>query len=167
MKRNLNEYLQKCLEMCDKCDIPYRKIDSIVEDKAKKRWGQCRHRNGKIIIGISYQLVDSTYSENDTGLINTIIHEILHTCDGCSNHGKLWKSYADRIYKQYGIEIKRTSTYEEKQVNEEIKENESKYAVQCKKCGKVFPYYRMGKVVKHPENFNHLQCGNGELKRIR
>lgn len=163
MKRNLNEYLQKCLAMCDECGIPYGKIDSIVEDKAKHRWGQCRHRSGKIIIGISYKLIDTTYSETDDGLINTILHEILHTCPRCNNHGEVWKSYASKIYNRYGIKIERTSTSEEKMVNNDI--DDHKYIVKCEKCGKEFKYYRMANVVKYPERFQH--CNGAAIIRIK
>lgn len=170
MKRNLNEYLQKCIKMCTDCNIPIKEIDSIVVDKAESRWGQCRHRGGKIIIGISYKLVDSDYSENDSGLINTIIHELLHTCPHCSNHGEYWKKYAARIKDKYGINIKRTSTSEEKEVKEvSVQDNPDcyKYVVKCQKCGHEWGYMRMGNVIKNTANYQHKKCGNGQLIRIK
>lgn len=164
MKRNLQEYLQKCLAMCDECGIPYGKIDSIVEDKAEKRWGQCRHRNGKTIIGISYKLIDTTYSETDMGLINTIIHEILHTCPRCGNHGSVWKSYASKIYNRFGYNIKRTSSCEEKGAKEN--EDKYKYIIKCKDCGCEWKYMRFTKAVQFPEKFSHTKCGKYNIIRV-
>lgn len=48
-------------------------------------------------------------------LINTIFHELCHTCIGAFNHGKKFKKYGDIVYKNFGYKIETYSTKEEKQ----------------------------------------------------
>jgi len=48
-------------------------------------------------------------------LINTIMHELCHTCRGCMNHGSKFKKYGDMVYKNFGYKIETYSTKEEKQ----------------------------------------------------
>lgn len=166
MKRNLNKYLGKCLAMCDECNIPYGEISNIVEDKAERRWGQCRKRYGKFEIGISFKFVDDKWTPTDEGLINTILHEVLHTCEGCMNHGDTWKKYADIIYNKYGIDIKRTSTAEEKSVDIDKQLALYKYVLRCKDCGVEYKTMRMSKVI---QNYSRYECGvcHGKLQRIK
>ena len=44
--------------------------------------------------------------------MQTLAHEVLHTCPGCRNHGALWKEYAARMNGAYGYAISRTGTCE-------------------------------------------------------
>lgn len=37
----------------------------------------------------------------------TIVHELLHTCEGCFNHGAKWKYYAEVMNNKYGYQITR------------------------------------------------------------
>ena len=166
MKRNLNKYLGQCLAMCDECGIPYGEITNIVQDKADRRWGQCRKRYGKFEIGISYKLIDENWSKTDEGLINTILHEVLHNCEGCLNHGSQWKYYADKIRNKYGIDITRTSSAEKKQVDLEKQLSLYKYVLRCKKCNMEIRRMRMTDVISQ---YSHYRCGkcNGELERIK
>ena len=46
-------------------------------------------------------------------LINTIMHELCHTCRGAYNHGAKFKKYGDMVYKNFGYKIETHSTEEE------------------------------------------------------
>ena len=72
---------------------------------------------------------------DDDALMNTLIHEYLHTCPKCMNHGKIWQKYARKINEKYHYNIKRTTSSAEKGIKEETEK--PKYIVTCPHCGKV------------------------------
>lgn len=115
--RNLNEVAYRCMEKLSAINIPF--ADSIafsVNTRAKKRWGQCRRNpNGTYSINININLLKE---ENDIeGLENTVIHEILHTCPDCMNHGPEWKKWAKKVYDAYGYNIQRCANAYEKGIS--------------------------------------------------
>lgn len=87
--RNLTEYAQKCMAELDTLEIQYGNVVEFkVNYRAKKRWGQCKRlSDGTFSININAIFLDERNEEQ--GLKNTIIHELLHTCTDCFNHGKI------------------------------------------------------------------------------
>lgn len=174
-QRKLKEYMEKCMAMLDELNIPYCKdIKELSVSHAERRWGQTSWRTsvntGKrsdFKISISYKLINEKYTPTDEGLINTMIHELLHTCPDCHGHGTQWKTYAKMVYDRYGIDIKRCGNDNDKGVTEGEQDIVKKftYVVQCTSCGNKIGRYRMSKVIECPENFR-CKCG-GELKRIK
>lgn len=162
--RDLMRYANECLEMLDAIHIPYGNVvDWKINTRAKSRWGLCKRTGSLFKIEISDRLLSEECDEN--GLINTILHELLHTVPGCFNHGSTWKEMARRVYKEYGIEIKREESAEEKGVAEIVMEKQYKYFLRCPDCGYVFKYMRMVNAVKTPERYRHPGCIHN-LERI-
>jgi hypothetical protein len=130
-------------------------------NRAKSRWGQCKIEDN------SDYWWDTTYSINinsrlleddikDEKVISVIIHEILHTCEGCFNHGNLWKKYADLVndcYSCYSIERTQCSNYFGISVQERIESK--KYKVVCGECGHIHYRNRM---------FDTSRCTCGHCK---
>lgn len=88
-------------------------------------------------------------------LKNTVIHEILHTCEGCQNHGATWQRHARTINRKYGYSI---STYaDEKEIaataQARLKANPPKYTTVCNKCGFTEYSYRMSGFVRDPGRY--------------
>lgn len=170
MQRKLKDYLQKCTEMCDKLNIPIsHNIEELSVSHAEHRWGRTswKNINGErqhFKISISYHLINPKHTETDDGLINTMIHELLHTCPDCKGHGAKWKAYADMIYQHYGINIKRADSSEEKKMDKQVMRNTYKYIVQCEKCGAEYGRYKMSPVIEY---CNHYRCGTCKGKLIR
>ena len=165
---NLNNAFHSCLDMVKNAGInPGKIVEVIPNTRAKSRWGQCKRVNGGYSININVDLLDE---RNDyKGLENTLIHEILHTVDGCMNHGPNWKRAADRIKTAYGLEIKRVSSKEDKGVayKREATRNEPvKYVLKCLDCGHEYKYQRATKAVKFPERFRCGHC-QGRLELIK
>lgn len=136
--RNLNDYAKRCMTELDDIGIEYGNIIEFkVNTRAKKRWGQCKAVPGGYSINISAILLDERNDEQ--GLKNTIIHELLHSCKGCMNHGENWKRLATKVNRAYGYNIKRCSSADEKGVQEETRPiktaREIKYIVKCNGCG--------------------------------
>ena len=162
--RDLTEYVCKAMDMLDSIGVKYGNIiDCTVNTRAQKRWGQCRKVSGGYTININAVLLDEQNSED--GLMNTILHELAHSVDGCMNHGANWKAVANRIYSAYGYKIKRTDSAEDKGVIESTRQIEYKYQFRCEKCGKVIGRTRASRFTRNPERFIHTGCG-GHFQKI-
>ena len=126
--RDLNKVAYDCMEKLKKINIPItNNVTFSINTRAKKRWGQCRRNpNNSYSININVNLLKE---ENGIeGLENTVIHELLHTCPNCMNHGQEWKKYAKMVYDTYGYNIQRCSDAYEKGISgaEKPKEPERK-----------------------------------------
>jgi predicted SprT family Zn-dependent metalloprotease len=162
--RDLQEYAIKCMDMLENIGIEYGNIIEVVPNsRAKKRWGQCCKVPGGFSININVALLDERNKEE--GLINTILHELLHSCKDCMNHGNKWKRLAEKIRNTYGYDVKRTSSAADKGVIENTMGIEYKYAVQCGSCMNVVRRTRRSDLIKFPEFFR-CKCG-GKFIRIR
>ncbi len=77
-----------------------------VNTRAKNRLGVCRHRRSMgytyNIIGVSDWVLEK-FSDKD--IKDTIIHELLHTIEGCNNHGRKWQQYARLVNRELGYNI--------------------------------------------------------------
>lgn len=160
------EYLKKELEVCKQMaaesNIKIGKICDIkINTRAKKRWGLCSYTSNGFIIEISSSLLQDDVSRE--ALMNTLMHEVLHTVDDCMNHGKKWKYYAGIINLKYGLHIKSTTSAAEKKIDDNDSYN---YIIACPKCGYQWKYIRMSRCVKHPERFSHTGCCKDGLIRI-
>lgn len=167
--RDLNAVAKECMKMLDDIGIKYGKVVEFkVNTRAHKRWGQCKYITGGYSININKIFLDEKNDIN--GLKNTIIHELLHTCKGCMNHGPEWKRLASKVNNAYGINIKRCSSANEKGINKCTKPMRKiikyKYEVQCKECGHIYKRTKMSNVVQYPEQYYCGYC-HGELKRVK
>ena len=67
------------------------------------------NNNGKYIITFS----GVALLAGKKSLINTIMHELCHTCKGAYNHGAKFKKYGDMVYKTFGQKIETYATQKE------------------------------------------------------
>lgn len=172
--RNLSNYVLKCELMLDEMGIKYGIISDVtVNTRAKHRWGQCNRNGNRYSINISSLLLEERNSEE--GLINTILHELLHTVSGCMNHGKKWQELANRVSYVYNLNIRRTSSKDEvglcKECKKELEEEQKQklasmpvYKLICKECGNTYTYRRAGYYVQHYKDcWCHLCKGKLDL----
>ena len=157
----LKQELEVCKQMAKESNIKIGKIYDIkINSRAKKRWGLCSYYSDGFVIEISSSLLEDNVRRE--ALIDTLMHEVLHTCNGCMNHGKQWKTYAKIINEKYNLNIKTTTSAAEKKIDNE----EYNYIIACPKCGHQWKYIRFTKCVKHPERFIHTGCCRDGLIRI-
>ena len=167
--RDFQKYINECKAELDKIGIKYGEIiEWSINTRAKKRWGQCRKIPGGYAININVILLDE---RNDVeGLKNTIIHELLHSCKGCMNHGAEWKRLAERVKRAYGYDIKRTCPAAGIGVKKETmpvrKQVEPKYIVQCECCGQLIKRQKRSDLIKHTSLYTCGRC-HGRLKLIQ
>lgn len=169
--KNLQVYTNKVMRMLDDISIPYTKPMSVsVNKRITRSWGQTRRiigYNGTYYyeIKVNSILVDDEVPERE--LIDTLAHELIHTCNGCFDHGETWKMYAYKFNKAYGYNVSRVKSGDEiaAQKLKERRERNS-YKVTCEKCGYEWHYQRWCKVTANPSNYHHKECG-GKLKLIK
>lgn len=133
-----------------------------VNTRAKKRWGLCRQVPGGFEIEIAAVLLREDVPISS--LKNTIIHELLHTCPGCGDHGPEWKALAGRVNRAYGYGIRRLATPEEKGVVSADDER-AKYQFVCKDCGQVIRRMRSSKFTRNYTRYRCAKCG-GRLRKV-
>lgn len=125
--------------------------------RAVTRFGCCIHqRDGSCLIELSARLLEAS----EQACLQTLAHEVLHTCPGCRNHGPRWKGYAARMNAAYGYEIARTDTCQRLGVEDT---RTIRHLVVCTQCGRQFPRTRLSPLVAHPERYR-CACG-GTLRR--
>lgn len=162
--RDLQNIAKECMNELDLIGIKYGNIKSFeINTRAKKRWGQCKAVCGGYSINISIRLLNDNVPVES--LKNTIIHELLHTCKGCMNHGEKWKLYANKVNRMYGYNIKRCTSSEEKGVEKVENKKEVKHKFICADCGQIICRVRESNFTKHYELYKCGRCG-GEFKKV-
>ncbi len=81
-------------------DIPISQNIKFKECSGFGTVGWCKKINGGYVVAINKNIVFKK------DLQETIIHELIHTIDGCLNHNKKWRSYASLCSYKFGVEIK-------------------------------------------------------------
>ncbi len=122
-----------------------------VNTRASGRFGLCR----RTADGFEIELTGRLLEAEERACLQTLAHEVLHTCPGCQDHGPRWKGYAERMRLQYGYDIRRTDTCESLGVPDTRK---ARWAVRCAACGKAFTRQRRSALVAHPERYR-CRCG--------
>lgn len=150
----LNKILLELIGMAKSIKIPVsdRIIPHVfLNSRRKTILGSCeRIKSGEYKIILSSVVLEG--GEDEVRAV--IAHEILHSCRGCANHGKLWQKYAARLGEMIGCEIKRTALSESA---EKLREA-APYILRCQSCGQEIRRFRKSAVVKHPERYR-CACG--------
>ncbi len=120
--------------------------------RARNRFGCCIRQGNRYTIELSAQLAAEGTAES---ILQVLAHEILHTCQGCSNHGNRWKSYAARMNRLYGYHIRRTDDF----VSLGLMDHRPiRYWVVCAQCGQRLPRMKRSPLIDHPEHYR-CRCG--------
>ncbi len=156
--QDVNNSLIRVIKEAQELNIPvpdniYREV--IVNPRPKKRYGCCIKKDGKFQIEISEFILQCEPHK----IRSVLAHEVLHTCKGCYDHGKIWKEYAEKMNKKYGYDIKRVTAPEEMGL-EKQKEDTAKirYIIKCQSCGREYPRQRFTCVMK---KINAYRCSCG------
>lgn len=159
----LKKATKTCMSELDSVGIPYRRPARLkVNTRAKKRWGQCRLQDGRYEINISSRLLKEGSEE---ALKRVLMHELIHTCDGCMNHGALWKYYAEIVRRGLGYPITRTNTAAElglpvmAETAVGRKTEAYKHRFVCEKCGAVIMRKRESTFTRHYHDYRCARCG--------
>ena len=164
MEENLRRS-KRLLEKC-RCILREEKIPAseniqklTINERVRSRFGKCTKKGSCYEIELSGHLMGA----DDTVIETVILHELLHTCPRCLNHGKLWKSYAEKLNRKYVYRITATSSYNSMGVKDPGSRETVKYLVKCTKCGTEFPRKRMCSLVENVDRYRCGKCG-GKLE---
>ncbi len=143
----------------ERMGIPFHRPSAwLVNTRARRRWGQCRKfPDGHYEINISERLLESP--EQKDALRTTILHELLHTCYGCMNHGKRWKMYAEKVNAALGCTIRATESSKEMGLPEETGRAVYKHKFVCRTCGAVVYRQRESRFTKNYQYYRCARCG--------
>ena len=169
--RDYQKIARECLEEVKDCGIQPGNIAAFVTNgRLSHAWGRCVFRRSTNINTIELQpflLEDATPLEV---LKATLIHEILHTCEGCHNHGAIWESYTHRINARYGYKVTQYATQEEISACMEAgtfsPEARFRYIIDCARCGQRICRSKMSAFVRDPGRYV-CSCGSAQWVRIK
>ena len=160
---DLNNLLAKAIQEVKEQGIKPGNIDpTLYVSNAAKEFGRCTHTGSNFEIRISKYIMNNP--EKD--LMQTIVHEVLHSVAGCMNHGPQWKKVADIMNEAKGYNISRLTSISAANLTKEHQAVLTKYVVACTDCGNKIYRQRKSKLINYPELYTCGACG-GELKRIR
>lgn len=149
----LERLFKECIREVESLGIrPSKRIDSVkVNKRAKRRLGCCKKVLINMLPGFQIEIASRLLGGEELLIKEVLIHEILHTCKSCFNHGKTWKEYAEKVNNAYRYHVSRTADYSG---TEEI----YRYRIVCKNCGNVIFRIRKSQVVNAPENYRCGKC---------
>lgn len=161
---DINVVFAECCRKLENVGIEHGTIVSVaINARIKQRWGQCKRRGNMFTIEVSSRLVNDSVKVE--ALEDTVIHELLHTCAGCFNHGDEWQRLADIVNREYGYHVKRTTSPAEKGFSEDDMHKDAKYHFRCEKCGNEVAQYRASNFTRCPWMYQCAHCG-GKFERI-
>lgn len=153
-------------KILDSLGIKYGRIFSTKVNRRASWWGQCslvRHvsdwNDCSFEIQVSERLLQDDTPEY--ALMNTVIHELLHTVKNGMGHKGVWKKYATLVNEKTDYHITRLNTAHEYGVK---KDAFYKYSVNCAKCGNIANYTRW---TKHLQNIEYCRCRKCKGKDLK
>ena len=120
-----------CMKELDRIKIPYAKNSYFVPISKGRRFGRAEYTYKGYKISINDLLLDGLHDES---LKEIVMHELLHTCKGCMNHGKQWLSYAAEVNAKLGYKVKQFYSCNEVGISERSYDRDIKYILQCNHC---------------------------------
>lgn len=176
MEKRLASAYMECVSELNAIGVPYGTIAKVsVNYRAKSWWGRCRGNGmGAFTIDIGYELLMEYATEK--GLKETILHELIHTCPHCMDHGPEWTRWVDLVNDCYNYAIKRVNSakdkgmaaeyYEAIKAEREQKRINAKYRFHCKGCGQVIIRTRKSQFTEWYMLYTCGRCG-GQFVRDR
>lgn len=146
-------------------DISSRVMEVKVNGRLRTVLGRCiyNRRTGSYTIEINPCLL--TDEAETQAAKETIIHELIHTCPGCMNHGYEWKRRGDRASRMLGYDVCRLRDVRDLEAwNVEVKRESWKYALVCEGCGNQYKFKRWCGKLENPSYYK-CSCG-GSLHAI-
>lgn len=141
-------------------DISDRIVKVSVNGRLSRALGRCKMiRNA---YGNRYEIEINPCMLGDEVEIqatkNTIMHELIHTCPDCMNHGYEWKRRADRVNRMLGYNIQTMSEVEALEAaGVQLRKTGYKYAAICNECGCTAKMWKRWNSTI--ENIGSYRCG--------
>ncbi len=167
-QRYLEETAEACIGDLLRIGIPAVRPERFeINHRARKRFGQCRRERfpGGFTVSVMAALLEEGHED---ALRSVLLHELLHTCPGCMNHGARWKRYAAKAGKELGVDLKRTNSFREYGLAEteaDPRKKAVKHLFVCVGCGAEIPRVRESVFTKNYRKYRCAKCG-GTFRKI-
>lgn len=174
-REDLDKMLKKGIEMLKESNIPISKsiCPNIRLFRSHRRFGQCcgpLSSKNKTSYAFVIEISEYVLQMSERAMMNTILHELLHTCPDCMNHGPTWRAYAAVAKTDWGYNIRRIIGDKEKKdlemLREGFKRKDYQYIITCPSCGTVWKRRINSTFVQRAELYTCSRC-KVHLKRIQ
>lgn len=135
--KDIQKIFDKCLKITKEQNIPISKnINPTIRisNRYKKTLATCTKAKDEYILTVSSHILDSA----NKVLEEIILHELIHTINGCFNHGAKFKKYCNILNEKYGYEI--LTKMDMKKVTYS---NITFYKCKCPHCGTEFTFFKL------------------------
>lgn len=159
--KDLNKLASECIADLTAAKMRLQTVRNWkVGTSRKNLWGLCETvAPGVFDISISETLLQDDV--DDQAVKNTIAHELLHTVDGCMNHGRYWHKLAGLVNQRCpGYNVKGRTSAEDKGIQIQYK-----YLLRCTGCGATAGRHKKSRFVEHFDRYICSKCG-GKFERI-
>lgn len=172
-QEEINDMLERLSRTLRDIGIPIS--DSICPkvrlSKAHSFFGQCipKGAHRRFPEGYDFLIALSVFTLGNSyrSIENTLVHELLHTCPGCLNHGPQWKAHAEVVRKRLHLDIKRVhgdkTPSDIANLRAGRKKSPFRYMVYCPNCGASWKYRKAGRVVRYADKCT-CACGYVGMK---
>ena len=160
--KDLMKLADECIAELRAARIPLQTVRNWkISNSRKSLWGLCQVvAPGIYDITISESLLQDDVEEQ--AIKNTIAHELLHTVEGCMNHGRYWHKLANLVNQRCpGYHVKGRTSAEDKGIQISYK-----YLLRCTSCNTTVGRHRKSRFVEHPELYLCSRC-SGKFERIQ
>lgn len=163
----LREALRECIKELESAKVPFQKekiTHVVLNGRLSRSLGRCKRKKGTIVSEtFSIDISRKMLTVDKKHLKNTIIHELIHTVNGCFNHGDTWKKWGSVMNKKFGYNIQRLTDPTRIGLNPHVPvRHTAKYVIVCNSCGNKTERTRASKVTRNPEYYRCGRC-KGEI----
>lgn len=119
--------------------------DVKLSNRSKKMFGCCKSYNDNFYgITINENYLRTAKPEN---IHELIMHEVIHSLNGCMNHGYAWKSVAAKVNRVYNFKtIERLATSQE--YDDNYLNSQYKHRITCDGCHKTWGWLNYSSKVR-------------------
>ena len=160
-------------QMLEAIDVPISKsiCPNVKLKNCTSFFGRCCHKNSKqndSDYDHLIQISSFTLGNTEKSLMNTMLHECLHTIEGSRKHDETWKHWAGIVNRHYGYDIKRQGGDKTQEDFDNLNNGKPKvyrrvsmaeYTVWCPECGTKWRRKVKSKLIKNPEKYRCGDCG--------
>lgn len=168
LEERIRQLFEQVMRDMDSMGVPYNKniISFKINGRAKARFGCCKRVGaaGKRD-GFKIEISKFACDADEKEIKDILAHELLHTVEGCYDHGQKWKYLAKQL-KPLGYDVTARTSYEKVGVDDPRSEKAYNYIIQCQKCGQVIYRQRKCNLTEKTKYYRCARCG-GKLKSQR
>ena len=153
----MNRLSKVAMSILDEVGVEYTTPVKWALSKATTTWGTCQMKKnpitGEYDYSIRISLMTLDESRSDDKVLDTIIHELIHTVKGCMNHQSGFKNAAWKVMNAHPeFNISRCQSFEDSGLSREAIQSYKKtpkitYRVKCVMCGRTFEYHKQNGLV--------------------